>query len=196
MKIAVLGWGSLIWDKRNLSIADGKWHENGPALPIEFARISSDGRLTLVIKPNWTDVVTLYAISLFDDIDHAVENLRAREGTVVENIGYYNFSNGEKRVREANESILPRLQSWAVEIGIDAVIWTDLSPNFSIRLKIPFNMENIKKYLNGVESGTFKIAKGYIDNAPKQVDTRFRRDIGEFLEESNKSRLPQSLSNR
>lgn len=50
MKIAILGWGSLIWDKRNLRLA-GEWQVGGPVLPIEFSRVSGYGRLTLVIDP-------------------------------------------------------------------------------------------------------------------------------------------------
>jgi 1-acyl-sn-glycerol-3-phosphate acyltransferase len=50
MRIAVLGWGSLIWSPGNLKI-DREWHEDGPFLPIEFARVSQDGRLTLVLFP-------------------------------------------------------------------------------------------------------------------------------------------------
>ncbi len=38
MKIAILGWGSLIWDRRDLQIA-GDWQQGGPVLPIEFSRI-------------------------------------------------------------------------------------------------------------------------------------------------------------
>ena len=48
MKIAVLGWGSLIWNKGNLRLTTN-WTDGGPILPIEFSRISDDGRLTLVI---------------------------------------------------------------------------------------------------------------------------------------------------
>ncbi len=50
-KIGIIGWGSLIWDPRGLPIKC-KWHKNGPELPIEFSRISQDGRLTLVIDKN------------------------------------------------------------------------------------------------------------------------------------------------
>ena len=45
VKFAVLGWGSLIWDPRELKIA-AKFAPNGPLLPIEFCRVSKDGRFT------------------------------------------------------------------------------------------------------------------------------------------------------
>jgi len=45
MKIAILGWGSLIWDARLLSINttlfDNGWSSDGPDLPIEFSRVST-----------------------------------------------------------------------------------------------------------------------------------------------------------
>ena len=90
MKIAILGWGSLIWLPKDLKFdTNSGWKENGPVLPIEFARISKDGRLTLVITPNGTDVPTLYAVSSFDSLDLAVLNLAVREGSGRKSIGYY-----------------------------------------------------------------------------------------------------------
>ena len=79
MKTAILGWGSLIWQPKDLKFDTNiGWKENGPILPIEFARISKDGRLTLVITPNGTDVKTLYAVSSFDNLELAVLNLKKR----------------------------------------------------------------------------------------------------------------------
>jgi hypothetical protein len=48
MRIAVLGWGSLIGDPGDMALAD-RFEPNGPQLPLEFSRISNNGRLTLVI---------------------------------------------------------------------------------------------------------------------------------------------------
>jgi hypothetical protein len=46
--IACLAWGSLVWDTRTLPVT-GEWETDGPILPLEFARQSGDGRMTLVI---------------------------------------------------------------------------------------------------------------------------------------------------
>ena len=48
VKSVVLAWGSLVWDPRELQTA-AKFAPDGPLLPIEFCRISADGRLTLAI---------------------------------------------------------------------------------------------------------------------------------------------------
>ena len=83
MRIAVLAWGSLVWQPRNdhgeLSMAGG-WQTDCPELPIEFARISSDGRLTLIITPGYPHSSrVLWAVSGLDDLDAAAANLTARE---------------------------------------------------------------------------------------------------------------------
>jgi hypothetical protein len=48
VKTAGLARGSLLWDPADLQTA-AKFVANGPLLPIEFSRISADGRLTLAI---------------------------------------------------------------------------------------------------------------------------------------------------
>ncbi len=88
MKIAILAWGSLVWDPRDLKTA-AEFVPNGPLLPIEFCRVSKDGRLTLAIDERFGDVCTSYsAPCALDDLNQAIENLRLREGTSASNIGF------------------------------------------------------------------------------------------------------------
>jgi hypothetical protein len=47
MRIAVPAWGSLLWDRRELTIAH-HFKPSGPRLSLEFSRVSTDGCLTLV----------------------------------------------------------------------------------------------------------------------------------------------------
>ncbi len=76
MRCAVLGWGSLVSDPRELQAATD-FAPNGPLLPIEFCRISRDGRLTLVVDETYGAVCTTYsAPSAIETLDGAIENLR------------------------------------------------------------------------------------------------------------------------
>ena len=55
MKIVILGWGSLLWDKthREFDRHHSKWKLDGPTLKLEFSRESASrlNALTLVIDP-------------------------------------------------------------------------------------------------------------------------------------------------
>jgi hypothetical protein len=48
MTIVCLGWGSLVWNRGGPPLVT-EGNEDGPAIPIEFARQSDNGRMTLVI---------------------------------------------------------------------------------------------------------------------------------------------------
>jgi hypothetical protein len=77
--MAVLGWGSLIWCPGILR-TKSRWHSDGPALPIEFVRISGDNCLTLVIHPGSPEQTTYWAVSECESLAEARKNLRMREG--------------------------------------------------------------------------------------------------------------------
>ena len=78
LRIACLGWGSLIWDPRGLPIRR-EWFKDGPFAPVEFTRQSSDGRMTLVIDPRATPTRLLWAHMLPAEPSVAREALRDRE---------------------------------------------------------------------------------------------------------------------
>ena len=60
MKIAVLAWGSVVWERGVLEVA-AEFMPNGPDLPVEFCRISGGERLTLVIDETFGATCPTYA---------------------------------------------------------------------------------------------------------------------------------------
>jgi len=173
--LAILGWGSLIWKPGNLHIS-GRWQTDGPFLPIEFARISKDGKLTLVLYLGTKPVQTLWALSAYEDLNQAKKNLREREGTSMESIGYLSILENDSNCR-AVPQVLDYIRQWAVAKGLNAVIWTDLPANFKEITKTELNAENITAYLSSLIGASREKAIEYIKKAPSQVETKLRRKI-------------------
>ncbi len=180
MKIAILGWGSLIWQPKDLKFdVNIGWKKDGPTLPIEFARISNDGRLTLVITPNGTDVKTLYSVSSFDTLDSAILNLAVREGSGRLSIGYYDKSKNESYPKEISFS--DNIKNWITTTDFDAVIWTNLPEKWILNDETKINPNNRIEYLQKLKGNQSAIAEEYIRNTPKQIDTKYRKLIIEKL---------------
>lgn len=184
MTIAILGWGSLISNTGGLSVEMNKWYNDGPVLPIEFARVSNNGRLTLVIYPSGKPVKTYYAVSTLPELNSAIENLAKREGTErwPENIGYMNFITSELKSRILTEPMKQSFQDWNKNKCFDAIIWTDLQDNFQAKTKQPFSLNSSIEYLKSLKGDQFREAKEYILTAPEQTVTNNRPGLTSFLE--------------
>lgn len=188
MRIAVLGWGSLVWKPGSLSLASPDWEDDGPELPVEFARISgrkpgSSEYLSLVLHDEAKDLRTLSAIARASDLPAALENLAHREGTSTEDIGYVapvrRPPSRLTALSAHSDELLARISDWRGQKGLDAVIWTDLESNFSRLRGAEFTAQNAVTYLQElVEAGTAALAENYIRRAPMQVRTAVR-DLAE-----------------
>jgi len=179
MKIAVLGWGSLIWDKRDLRIK-GKWSKDGPHLPVEFARVSCDGRLTLVLFPGASKVQVLWAYMDADSLEEAIDNLKEREGTSENRIGFVQVSSGRHRCNVVPNTI-DDIRQWSTEKNIEAIIWTNLQPKFKEKTGTEFTEDNVIKYLKDLRDDMKSEAEKYVRNAPAQIRTRMRELIEQRL---------------
>jgi hypothetical protein len=178
MKLAVLAWGSLIWDRRTLKVT-ADFAAVGPSLPIEFCRVSSDGRLTLVIDEAHGSRCTTYcALSAFDNLDVAIENLRIREGTSTANIGFINLVTGHccETALRRHPKIVDEIRLWTRNCGYDGSIWTALETNFAQPEKAnePFTVDAAIRYLDGLDKVRFARSLHYIWNAPAEIRTPVR----------------------
>jgi hypothetical protein len=179
MKIVFLGWGSLIWDPCDLRIR-GEWHEDGPYLPVEFARISKNRRLTLVLYSNADRVQVLWAYAKVNSLDKAVEDLRQREGTKQCLIGFDSIKENKSRCQVVPE-VLNEIRDWATKKRLDAVVWTDLPSNFKEKRRKELNANNVIEYLENLPDEEQQRAREYIEKAPPQIMTTKRRIIKKEL---------------
>lgn len=174
MNICCLGWGSLVWNPDGLPIAG--WKRDGPFLPLEFARQSKNGRLTLVFLDEGERVPVLHGILRVPDLDAAILALSTREDCAKRRIGYWAAS-GAAGLFDHAEAIT----SWAQNKKLDAVIWTALPPKFAgVDGRIPTAEEAIS-YLTALEGDARRVAEEYIRKAPAQVRTPHRQLFEQHL---------------
>ena len=172
--IACLGWGSLIWDPRELPIRSA-WFEDGPLIPLEFARKSQDGRITLVKVDDAPAVRSLWALMDTVCLDDAKRRLAEREGVRKENIGKHIGS-----WPHTSPPTISGLGEWAVARNIDAAVWTALPPKFDNDETFP-DEDQIIAYLGDLTGPERDEAERYVRQAPRQIDTRYRRRIEAVL---------------
>ncbi len=170
MKIACLGWGSLIWNPAGIKIQH-HWFEDGPILPVEFTRISNNNRVTLVIDKEAKPVRTLWALMTTDSLGEAKVSLKIREGikkdSLIHSIG---------KDENSENAVHLTVKDWLIEKDIDYAIWTGLSFSKKTDNQRP-SIDKIIEHLNSIDLRECKAAEEYIRKAPKQIDTEYRRKI-------------------
>lgn len=132
-KIAILGWGSLLWDKshREFDKHHGPWNSDGPVLKLEFSRksVSRLGALTLVIDAvHGEECKVAYALSTRRTVERALADLKTREGTNGRNIGCVFADRSRRQGRDADS--VDAILRWAEDVALDVVLWTDLTSDF------------------------------------------------------------------
>ena len=155
--IAILGWGSLVWDPGALPI-HRHWHNDGPFVRAEFLRQSSNGRLTLVLAEMSGPVRSLWAT--FDGIDlvRAREALCDREGIPAKNL---NTSIGSWSRGDPSPDCILEIDSWAASRGIESVVWTALRPKFNGRAGVCPSVDEAVAYLSALTGPTRDLAEQY-----------------------------------
>lgn len=185
VKSAVLAWGSLLWDPGDLQTAS-KFAANGPLLPIEFCRVSADGRLTLAIDETFGALCKTYsAPSGLESLDAAIENLRVREGMAhARDVGFVEPASGKQSgfAAQSHPQVVTTIAAWAESLRYDAAIWTALASNFDEWGKggEPFSVSAALQYLETLEAEDavkFARALAYIRKAAPEVETPVREEV-------------------
>jgi hypothetical protein len=181
-KIAVIGWGSLIWDIDNLApYICGDWMMRaGPALPMEFARVSPKRKMGLAVcldAIHGDQCATHAILSVRDDIMLAAEDLRARERATAEMIGFIHPASGA--VQAATGRVADVLADWCAVTGAAGAVWTDLNQNFYEATGEVFSVPRAVDYLKTLRGESLEEAVRYIEFAPETTSTPLRRALAE-----------------
>jgi hypothetical protein len=165
--IACIGWGSLVWDGRDLPV-DSEWHHDGPVLPIEFARHSGQGtgkdKLTLVLLESGSLITTRWAKLKVSGLEEARKALKLREGCKSTDIGYW--PGGPLHAGG-------RIAEWANGKGLTGVVWTALPAKFGDEGRAP-TLAEATAFLSALPEQSCALAEEYVRNAPLAVQTPYR----------------------
>jgi hypothetical protein len=172
--IVCLGWGSLIWNPGVLPIAKD-WFCDGPLLPIEFARVSNDGRLTLVVTAGAPTLPVLWSSLGVHSLESAANALAARENIKPENVRY--SIGAWSRTQRSRHSEVDVIAQWASQRNVDAVVWTALKPGFPESRGVLPTVDQAVAHLRGLEGQARASAEEYVRRTPPQIRTPFRMAI-------------------
>lgn len=176
--IVYLGWGSLVWQPRDLPVA-GDWREDGPAVQVEYLRQSANGRLTLVLSPSASALPSFWTVYNGEGgVSHAKEALRAREEIPFRNLDRHV---GAWLSGASAPPGIPGLREWAAARRVDAVIWTALPPKFNGTENLIASADDVVAYLSGLSGAVRERAEEYIRRTPSQIATPYRWHIEQQL---------------
>ena len=169
--IVCLGWGSLIWDPDTLAV-DLPWRDDGPEIRMEYARVSRDKRLTLVLGEGFKAVRSLWAPMMVTDASEAMDNLRVREGTARRYIGTWKLGNRSPKNN-------PGLANWAHAKRAAYVIWTALPPKYKGENgRIP-TVEEALEHMTNLRGKSRQSAETYVRRTPFSIRTPYRQAFEE-----------------
>ena len=187
MKIAILGWGSLLWESETdqakaFNRHREEWQLDGPSLRLEFSRTSKirDGALTLVLdyENGGNPSQVAYTLSKRRCPEDAICDLRCREGTVLRFIGRYFVSTEDRHKTNWAGTPCPAqraIAEWAHN-RVDVVVWTALPSNVKPETGQTF-LDAAKQHVRELDPGAKAKAAEYIWRAPSFVDTPLRSEL-------------------
>lgn len=179
-RIAVVGWGSLLWEPSHdfnsiLSLRD--WDPLGPNLMLEFSRISARraGALTLVVdRVNGAECGTFFNVASLQTIGEVRHALAKREGCRLNDIGYIDNLGGNEQSRDVEVATL--IREWSLQRRMDAVVWTDLPSNFEqkcggVPIGTAFSVESALSHLKSLPEIGRQNAHEYLSRSPERIET-------------------------
>ena len=179
-KIAVIGFGSLLWDLDDLAPkVSGEWKMyEGPVLPLEFSLISRKRHYALALVIDYGDGApcpTCVIDSVRSEIGAAIVDLANRERMEPTNIGFVDRNTGESHSHR--EETRNTFWNWIEDSNYDGAVWTDGERNFEALTGRAFSLQTAQDHLRSLQGISLEEARRYIRNAPARVETPLRRAL-------------------
>ncbi len=170
--IACLAWGSLLWKPGPLPLAS-EWRLDGPWLPLEFARVSDGGELSIVLCEQAPSAPSHWAYLKVDSPEEARELLRQREQIDPRRQDWI----GSLVLGKDDSAAHPLIAAWAEARGLAAVVWTALPPRFGEQEGRLPSAEEAIAYLDRLRGKDRDHAESYVRQVPSAFRTPYREQI-------------------
>lgn len=179
-KIAVIGFGSLLWDLDDLAPkVSGEWKMyEGPILPLEFSLVSRKRHYALALVIDYGDGApcpTCVIDSVRSEIGAAIVDLANRERMEPTNIGFVDRNTGASHSHR--EETRNTFWNWIEDSNYDGAVWTDGERNFEALTGRAFSLKTAQDHLRSLQGISLEEARRYIRNAPARVETPLRRAL-------------------
>ncbi len=121
MKIAVVGWGALIWERSRL-LAGESWVKGGPSIPICW---TPSARPCLAIDlERGREISTHYLSTRCAKIQTLIDRFRDRGDTESESVGFVIGETACARMQTPEFAALhARISTWYLELGFEGALW-------------------------------------------------------------------------
>lgn len=160
----------------------GRFRPDGPDLPIEFSRVSVDGRVTLVIDSSADAIRTWWVPLDVGSLDEAVMGLGIREKIAPAmrsaQVGRLCRHDPEP---PAPSAIVHTIADWLRKRPLDAVVWTALPPRGPDGGPGRPDFACLLGHLESLRGAARTRAEEYIRRAPGTVRTPHRRGFERAL---------------
>tara|TARA_B100001175_G_C19414392_1_gene592835 strand:+ start:496 stop:1077 length:582 start_codon:yes stop_codon:yes gene_type:complete len=179
-KIAVIGFGSLLWDLDDLAPkVSGEWKMyEGPILPLEFSLVSRKRHYALALVIDYGDGApcpTCVIDSVRSEIGAAIVDLANRERMEPTNIGFVDRNTGASHSHR--EETRNTFWNWIEDSTYDGAVWTDGERNFEALTGRAFSLKTAQDHLRSLQGISLEEARRYIRNAPARVETPLRQAL-------------------
>ncbi len=171
--VACLGRGALIRGPHEWPVRRHRF-DDGPPVPVEFARQSRDGRVALAVGPSARPVRALGVRMDPGCLEDARRAPARREGTSRKHIGFW--SPPPCSLVSPERSGAKAIAERAGARGLNGSVWAALRPEFREWGTAP-RMDEGRERLRGPTGARRDSAERCIRRTPRPVDTERRRRI-------------------